>query len=117
MPPKDPKDKDLRGMGFNGTFRSNMNQNTARIISVPTHDADSIPSFEAAWDPTESADIKGTIAAQKAVRAEDQVAALKARAEAMKNARPKQLASKDLVRKSQAYWKGYQGDFIRQIFD
>jgi hypothetical protein len=118
MPPKDFEN--LKSMGFSGTFRSNMNQNTARIISEqgPGFDAhDFVPKFEATWDATESADIKGTIAAQKAVDAADYAAALKAHAEVMKNAQPKELASKDVVRKSQAYWNGYQGDFIRQIFD
>ncbi len=35
----------------------------------------------------------------------------------MKNAKPKQLASRDLVRKSEAYWNGYRSDFIREVFD
>jgi hypothetical protein len=35
----------------------------------------------------------------------------------VKNAKPKQLASKYLVRKSQAYWDGYRSDFIREVFD
>ena len=66
-PPRDFKD--FKSMGFNGEFRSNVNQNTARIISVPTSNLASlvIPTFEAAWDAKESSDIKGTIAAQKAV--------------------------------------------------
>ena len=76
-----------------------------------------MPTFEAVWDPTESTDINGTLAAQKAVGDADQIAALKAHAEVVKNAHPKHLASKDLVRKSQAYWDGYQSDFIREVFD
>jgi hypothetical protein len=118
IPPKDFKD--FKAMGFRGTFRSNMNQNTARIVSAPGSGPNAqffVPRFEATWDPTESADIKGVIAAQKAVGDADQVAALKAHAEEMKNAKPKQLASKDLVRKSQVYWDGYTCDFIREIFD
>lgn len=118
IPPKDFKD--FRGMGFNGEFRSNMNQNTARIISRPLSGSDLVffvPTFEATWDANESADIKGTLAAQKAVGDADQVAALKAHDDVLKNAKPKQLASKDLVRKSQAYWDIYKSDFIREVFD
>jgi hypothetical protein len=122
IPPKDFKH--FKGMGFNGRFLSNMNQNTARIISVRESGANAsmwdglvVPQFEAKWDATESADIKGAIAAQKAVGDADQIAAVKAQADVLKNAKPKQLASKDLVRKSQAYWKDYRSDFIREIFD
>ncbi len=113
-----PYFENFAAMGFDGTFLSNVTQHAARIINTQTPDRTLfIPKFEAAWDPTESADIKGTIAAQKAVRAADQVAALKEHAGAVKNAPPKQLASKDLVRKSQAYWSGYRYDLIREIFD
>ena len=35
----------------------------------------------------------------------------------MKNAPPKELASKDLVRKSPQYWAGYDYDMLREIFD
>jgi hypothetical protein len=110
--------ENFAAMGFDGTFLSNVTQNTARIINTQTPDHTLfVPKFEAAWDPTESADIKGTLAAQKAVRDADQVAALKEHAGAVKNAPPKQLASKYLVRKSQAYWSDYRYDLIRQIFD
>jgi hypothetical protein len=137
IPPTDFKN--FKGMGFNGEFRSNVNQNTARIISVPQASRPDVvsnsgakngpskrpatvvtyfvPTFEATWDPTESTDIKGTLAAQKAVGDADQIAALKAHAEVVKNAQPKQLASKYLVRKSQTYWDGYRSDFIREVFD
>jgi hypothetical protein len=119
IPPKDFTN--FKAMGFKGTFLSNMTQNTARIISVkqasPSDVIFFVPTFEATWDATESADIKGAIAAQEAVGTADQAAALKAHAEAVKNAQPKQLASKDLVRKSQAYWGGYRSDFIREVFD
>ena len=91
------------------------------LVSVPATERRShpttCPKFEATWDATESADIKGVIAAQKAVDAADYAAAMKARDETMKNAPPKQLASKDLVRKSRAYWDGYQTDMIREVFD
>jgi hypothetical protein len=83
IPPKDFKN--FRGMGFNGRFLSNMTWNTARIISVQQSGSNAslfVPQFEAAWDAKESADIKGTIAAQKAVGDADQIAALKAQAEA-----------------------------------
>ena len=116
IPPKDFEN--FETMGLDGTFLSNVTQHTARIINIQAPDRTLfVPQFEAAWDPAESADINGTLAAQKAVRDADQVAALKAHAEAMKNALPKQLASKDLVRKSQAYWNGYRYDFIREVFD
>jgi hypothetical protein len=118
IPPKDFKD--FKSMGFSGTFLSNVNQNTARIISAAESGPNAsffVPKFEAKWDATESADIKATIAAQKGVGDADQVAALKAHAEAVKNAKPKQLASKDLVRKSQAYWDNYGSDIIREVFD
>jgi hypothetical protein len=116
-PPKDFKD--FKAMGFKGTLRSNVNQHTARIISAPASEslADMfVPKFEATWDATESADIRGTIVAQEA-RSADEIAALTAREETLKNAPPKQLASKDLVRKSRAYWEGYQTDMIREVFD
>ncbi len=118
IPPKDFKN--FKGMGFNGRFLSNVTQHTARIVSVQQSGSNAsfvVPQFEATWDATESADIKGTIAAQKAVGDADQIAALKAHAEVVKNAKPKQLASKDLIRKSQAYWGAYQSDFIREVFD
>jgi hypothetical protein len=35
----------------------------------------------------------------------------------MKTAAPAQLASKDVVRKSQKYWDAYHGDLIREVFD
>src|SRR5262249_55289125 len=76
-----------------------------------------IPSFEATWDPTESSDIDGTPAAQKKVDAADLAVAVKEHDEAVRNAPPKQLASKDLVRKSHKYWDGYQTDMIREVFD
>ncbi|HEY4301084.1 MAG TPA: hypothetical protein VGM73_09440 [Candidatus Didemnitutus sp.] len=141
IPPKDFKD--FKAMGFDGMFRSNVNQNTARIVSVEEPSANVaanaatsgagskrrpgiapatnatffVPQFEATWDATESEDIRGTIAAQKAVGKADLAAALKAHEEVLKNATPKQLASKDLVRKSEAYWGGYRSDFIREVFD
>ena len=115
IPPKDFKN--FKAMGFNGRFVPDMTRNTARIIGAQPDVTFFVPTFEATWDATESADIKGAIAAQKAVDAADQVAALKAHAEVVKNAQPKQLASKDLVRKSKAYWDGYRSDFIREIFD
>ena len=118
IPPKNFKD--FRGMGFTGTFFSNVNQNTGRIVSGEESGPNAqffLPKFEAKWDATESADIRGTMAAQKKVGDADQVAALKVQADAIKNAKPKQLASKDLVRKSQAYWDKYGGDLIREVFD
>ncbi len=115
IPPKDFRD--FKAMGFNGRFVPDLTRNTARIISVQPDVTFFVPKFEAAWDATESADIKGAMAAQKAVGDADQVAALKAHAEDVKNAQPKQLASKDLVRKSRAYWDAYRSDFIREVFD
>ncbi|HEY3838423.1 MAG TPA: hypothetical protein VGL72_17710 [Bryobacteraceae bacterium] len=112
--PKDFSVNDLKGMGFFGTFLNNANLRTARIISVQ---APNVLKFEATRDATESADIKGTIAAQKAVRAADEAAALKTHADALKNAQPKQLAVKGLVRKSRAYWSRFENDLIRQVFD
>jgi len=47
----------------------------------------------------------------------EQAAALKARDEMIKNAPPKELASKDLVRQSWKYWDAYQHDMIREVFD
>ena len=88
-----------------------------RIVNVPNHDKDDISTFEATWDAMESSDIDETIANQKKVDAAELAVALKERDEAIRNAPPKQLAAKGLVRKSQAYWNGYGGDFVRQIFD
>jgi len=44
-------------------------------------------------------------------------AAMKEQTAMMKTAAPKQLASKDVVRKSQKYWDAYHDDLIREIFD
>jgi hypothetical protein len=115
IPPKDFRD--FKAMGFNGRFVPDRNRNTARIIGAQPDVTFFVPKFEATWDATESADIKSAIAVQMAVDSVDQAAALKAHAEVMKNAQPKQLASKYLVRKSKAYWDGYRSDFIREVFD
>ena len=106
-----------------GTFVPNLSQNTATISGVMG--GAGFPKFEATWDATESTNIPGAIAAQKAVGppavpplAPSVVAArVAAHAEALKTAPPAQLASKDLVRKSKAYWDTYQTDIIRQVFD
>jgi hypothetical protein len=115
IPPADFKN--FKAMGFNGRFVPDLTRNTARIINAQPDATFFVPKFEATWDAAESSDLKSTIAAQEAVGAADQVAALKAHAEDVKNAKPRQLASRDLVRKSRAYWGGYRSDFIREIFD
>ena len=118
MPPNDFQN--LRSMGFKGAIVVDLVKNTARIASVPATGADTsdfVPKFEATWDATESGDIKGVIAAQKVVDTADYAAAMKVRDEAVRNAPPKLLASKDLVRKSRQYWDGYQTDMIREVFD
>ncbi|HEX3355522.1 MAG TPA: hypothetical protein VHS31_00975, partial [Tepidisphaeraceae bacterium] len=117
-PPKDFKN--FKAMGFNGTLALDLTQNTARITSAPASGSLAplyLPQFEATWDATESADLQGTIAAQKSIGSAEQAAAMKARDEMMKNAPPKELASKDLVRKSRQYWEGYQNDMLREVFD
>jgi len=117
-PPKDFKN--FKAMGFNGTLVLDLANNAARIVSAPAPASLAtfyVPQFEATWDATESTDIPATIAAQKAVGAEDQAAALKAYEEAIKHAAPKQLASNNLVRKSRAYWQDYQTDMLREVFD
>ena len=118
-PPKDFEDRNLKSMGFNGTIVLDSAKNAARIvnINIPKNDRDDIPTFEAAWDAMESSDTDSTIADQKTVDAVELAVALKERDEAMRNAPPKQLAAKGLVRKSQAHWNGYRGDSVRQIFD
>jgi hypothetical protein len=118
-PPKDFEDRNLKSMGFNGTLVPDPARKTARIvnINIPKNDKDDIPTFEATWDATESSDIEGTLAAQKKVDAPDLAVTVKERDEAVNNAPPKQLASKDLVRKSRKYWDGYQTDMIREVFD
>jgi hypothetical protein len=106
-----------------GTFVPNLSQNSATISGVMG--GTGFPKFEATWDATESTNIPGAIAAQKAVGpprvpplAPSVVAArAAAHADALKNAPPAQLASKDLVRKSDKYWDAYQTDIIRQVFD
>ena len=78
MPPRDFQN--FRSMGFKGAVVVDLVKNTARIASVPaagTDASDFVPKFEATWDATESADIKGVIAAQKAVDAADYAAAMK----------------------------------------
>ncbi len=117
-PPRDFKN--FRSMGFNGKVVLNETLTAAQISNIPAPSSMAsyyVPHFEATWDTTESADVNGAIAAQKAVGAAEQAAALKAREETVRNAPPKQLASKDLVRKSRAYWEGYQTDMIREVFD
>ena len=118
IPPRDFQE--FRSMGFKGMVVVDLVKNTARIGSVPAAGSvasEFIPEFEATWDATESADIKGAIAAQQAVGNADQIAAMKARDQTMKDAPPKQLPSTDLVHKSRAYWDGYQTDMLREVFD
>jgi hypothetical protein len=120
-PPSDFKN--FRAMGFNGKVIVNDAVTSAKMSRVPPAASDAsgtsdfMPQFEATWDPTESADINATLIAQKALGSEEQNVALKARDEMIKNAQPKELASKDLVRKSRKYWDGYQNDMIREVFD
>jgi hypothetical protein len=117
-PPKDFKD--FKAMGFNGTLVLDLTQNAAKITNAPAPSSLAsfyVPQFEATWDAKESANINATVAAQKAIGSEEQAAALKAHGEAIKNAPPKELASKDLVRKSRNYWDGFQTDMIREVFD
>src|SRR5258706_6265893 len=109
IPPKDFKN--FRVMGFNGTVVLDLTKNTVRIVNLSASKSsasDYLPKFEATWDATESVDIRGAMAAQKAVGAADWTAALKTHYATIKNAPPKQLASKDLVRTSRAYWDDYQ---------
>ncbi len=115
--------KDFEKTGFNGTFAADVAHNAARIFGPARFG----PKFRATWDATESADIKLAIATQKGVKlpttqelaaqAAAHAAAMKAHDETVKNAPPKQLASKDLVRKSKAYWDDYQNDMTREVFD
>jgi hypothetical protein len=112
--------KNFKSMGFNGTLVLDLTKNTARIVSGPAPSSLAsfyVPRFEATWDATESAHINATITAQKSIGADEQSAALKARDEMIKNAPPKELASKELVRKSRQYWGGYQDDMLREVFD
>src|SRR5437764_14829697 len=114
-PPKDFKD--FRSMGFNGKVVLNHALTPAKMSDIPPPPSMAsfyLPQFEATYDATESADISGAIAAQKAIGSAEQVAAMKAREQTLKNAAPRQLASKDLVRKSRAYWDGFQTDMIRE---
>jgi hypothetical protein len=117
-PPSDFKN--FKAMGFNGKVIVNEAVTTAKMSSTPPAPSMAefyLPQFDATWDTTESADINGAIAAQKALGSAEQVVALKAREQLMKDAAPKQLASKDLVRKSRQYWEGYQTDMVREVFD
>jgi hypothetical protein len=119
-----PKDfENFRLMGFDGILVLDLTNNTARIVSHSSHQASHswavgyLPQFEATWDATESVDFRGAMAAQKLVGAEDRAAAMKVYYDTVKNAPPQQLASKDLVRKSRAYWEDYQKDMLREVFD
>jgi hypothetical protein len=117
-PPSDFKN--FRAMGFNGKVIVNDAVTTAKMSSVPPASSMAefyLPQFEATWDTTESADRNAAIIAQKSVGDVEQAAALKARDEMIKNAPPKELASKGLVRKSRQYWDAYQHDMIREVFD
>jgi len=112
--------KNFRAMGFNGKVIVNDAVTSAKMSSVPSAQAvasDFISQFEATWDTTESEDRNAAIIAQKGVGDVEQAAALKARDEMIKNAPPKELASKDLVRKSRKYWDWYRHDMIREVFD
>jgi uncharacterized protein with FMN-binding domain len=114
-------------LGLTATFAPNVVQNTARIFGQ-MRGTRFWPTFEATWDAAETASITSVIAAQKAVGpprvpppTAEEVAAhaalVAAHAAALKNAPPAQLASKDLVRKSKAYWDAYRTDLIREVFD
>jgi hypothetical protein len=118
--PPPPDFKDFKGMGFNGVFSLDLTKNTARIASAPAPESLApfyVPKFEATWDAKESAHIDATLAAQKAIGSEEQAAALKAHDAMIKTAPPKELASKDLDRKSRQYWDGFQTDMLREVFD
>ncbi len=121
VPPKDFEN--FRLMGFDGILVLDLKQNTARIVShhspVVSHSwaEGYLPQFEATWDAAESVDFRGAMAAQKAVGAADWDAALKVHYDTVKNAPPKELATKDLVRKSWAYWQDYKKDMLREVFD
>ncbi len=118
--PPPPDFKDFRGMGFNGRFVLDLSRNTAQVVSAPAPESLAsfyVPQFEATWSATESAHIDQTIAAQKSIGADEQAAALKAHEQVIRNAPPKELASRDLVRKSRQYWGGYQDDMLREVFD
>jgi hypothetical protein len=121
IPPKDFEN--FRSMGFDGILVLDLTKNTARIVSHASMQAshsptpEYLPQFEATWDATESVDFRGAMAAQKAVGGADWDAALKVHYDTVKNAPPKELASKDLVRKSRAYWEDYQTDMLREVFD
>jgi hypothetical protein len=123
--------KNFEKTGFDGLFVADAAHNSAKILNWQPNQRLG-PKFEATWDAGESADIKAAIAAQKAVgppripppspqelaaKEAADAAAVTAHADALKNAPPKQLASKDLVRKSKAYWGAYENDMIRQVFD
>jgi hypothetical protein len=115
-----PDFRNFRAMGFNGKLVLNEALTAARLASVappPSAASDFLPEFEATYDPAESADITGTLEAQEAVGKAEQAAAMKARDEMIRNARPKQWASTDLVRKSRPYWDRFQYDMIREVFD
>jgi hypothetical protein len=124
--------KDFEKTGWDGTFAPNVAANSARIFSVQRPGPRFGPKFEATWDPVESADLTVAMAAQRAVgpprvppptaqeiaaKAAAHIEAVRAHADALEHAPPKQLASKNLVRKSQQYWDGYKTDMIREIFD
>ncbi len=100
---------------FDGTFFADVAHNSARIYGAG-HVGHG-PQFEATWDAAETAASNLASAAQEKVDAAAHAAALKAFDEIMKNASPRQLASKDLVRKSTAYWDNYDTDMLREVFD
>lgn len=138
----DPRDwdtvppSDFEQLVIRGTFAPNVSGNTARIsglVGGPAYSSSesdweswltfshAYHKFEATWDAVESANIASAIAAQRAVGppavAPLSASVVAAHAVALKTAAPAQLASKNLVRKSPAYWDAYRTDLIRQVFD
>jgi uncharacterized protein with FMN-binding domain len=98
---------------FGGTFVPDLAHNAARLVSATRSGI----RFEATWDAAETAASDAARAAQEKVDAAAHAVALKAFDEVMANARPKELASRDLVRKSKAYWENYDTDMVREVFD
>jgi hypothetical protein len=104
---------DTAPVEFGGRLILDVAHNAARFVGTTRTGI----RIEATWDATATAASDAARAAQEKVDTAAHRIAMDAFYEVRKNAQPKEFASKDLVRKSKAYWDNYDTDMIREVFD
>ncbi|HUK81685.1 MAG TPA: hypothetical protein VLZ12_03540 [Verrucomicrobiae bacterium] len=113
--------RNTEGMGAIAThLRGDVASRAACEIDVSRDEAQSAKLDEVMAAQSEEATNPETLAkaaAHEKKLQEKAATAQKEQASVIKTAAPKQLASKDVVRKSQQYWSGFHDDLIREIFD